>query len=41
MLWLFVGLWLLSPALLLIFWLFDIVSPSRSELNRPPTKLSA
>jgi hypothetical protein len=37
MLWWLVGLWLLSPALLLIFWLLRMLaSSSRSELS-PPT----
>ena len=33
MLWLFVGLWLLSPALLLIFWLLDVLAASIGGLN--------
>jgi hypothetical protein len=36
MLWLVVGFWLLSPALLLIFWLLDVLAASigRSEFRR-------
>jgi hypothetical protein len=36
MLWWLVGLWFLSPALLLIFWLLGMLtSSSRSELSKP------
>jgi len=36
MLWWLVGLWLLSPALFPIFWLFGMLtSSSRSEINEP------
>jgi hypothetical protein len=36
MLWWLVGLWLLSPALLLFFWLLGMLtSSSRSELEEP------
>jgi hypothetical protein len=38
MLWWLVGLWLLSPALLPIFWLLARRASSRSELNEPTDK---
>jgi len=39
MLWWLVGLWLLSPALLPIFWLLGMLASSReSELNGPTDK---
>ena len=42
MLWWLVGLWLLSPALLPIFWLLGMLASSAgSELNRPPDKTPA
>ena len=41
MLWWLVGLWLLSPVLLPIFWLLGMLaSPSGSELNGPTDKTS-
>ena len=41
MLWWLIGLWLLSPALLLIFWLLDIARPAafrrfRDAQRQPP-----
>jgi hypothetical protein len=42
MLWWLVGFWLLSPALLLIFWLLGMLTASSgSQQTEPPTKLPA
>jgi hypothetical protein len=37
MLWWLVGLWLLSPALVPIFWLLGVLASSGRSLADPPT----